>query len=217
MATPNANSSEALSGEILAQAGRECDEILRRAQREAESLLAAAEAEAGDIRRDKLEAARAEAARRSELILATVPVAAGRLRAERIEAILENIRETARRQLESRRVDAHETAVALAAEAVQRMPGVDFILKLSAADGAAFGGNLTSEIVQRVGRSPLHLTVSADATMTGGGVIVQSADGLRIWDNRLASRLERLWPELRREIAVRIGLVEIDAPSGGAA
>ena len=61
MATPNQNSPDVLSEEILAEAGRECDEIIRRAQQESESLLAAATAEADKIRREKLAAARAEA------------------------------------------------------------------------------------------------------------------------------------------------------------
>jgi len=217
MATPNANSPEVLSEEILAEAKRECDEILRRAQRESESLLATATAEADKIRQEKLDAARAEAARRSELMLATVPVEAGRLRAARIEAILENIREAARRQLESRHFDGYETMVALAAEAIRRMPGTDFVLKLSAADHAVFGDKLTGEICQRTGRSPLKLAIAADPTVTDGGVIVQDADGLRIWDNRLLSRLDRLWPELRRQIAMRTALVGKNAPAGGAA
>ena len=111
MATPNQNSPEILSAEILAEAGRECDEIIRRAQQEAESLLAAATAEADNIRREKLDAAKAEAVRRSELILATIPVETGRLRSARIESLLENIREEARRQLLARDFDGHETIV----------------------------------------------------------------------------------------------------------
>jgi len=217
MATPNPNSPEVLSGEILAAAGRESDEILRRAQREAESLLAAATAEADKIHREKLDAARAEAARRSELMLATVPVEAGRLRAARIEAVLENIHEAARRQLLSRHFDGHETVVALATDALRRMPGTDFVLKLSAADHAAFGDQLAGEICQRAGRSPLKLAIAADPAVTDGGVMVQDADGIRIWDNRLQSRLERLWPELRRQIAMRTALVEKNGPAGGAA
>jgi vacuolar-type H+-ATPase subunit E/Vma4 len=217
MATPNTNSPEVLSGEILAQAGRECDEILRRAQQESESILAAAEAEAGKIRREKLETARVEAARRSELILAAVPVEAGRMRAERREVILENIREEARHQLSAGNFDNRETVVVLASAAINQIPGTDFVLKLSAADYAAFGGRLGDELCQRLGRSPLNLALSADSMVTGGGVIVQSADGLRIWDNRLESRLERLWPELRRQIALNTGLVEKQASTGGAA
>jgi vacuolar-type H+-ATPase subunit E/Vma4 len=217
MATPNANSPEVLSGEILAEAGRKCDEILYRARQVAESLLATATAEADKIRKDKLDAAKAEAARRTELILATVPVEAGRLRAARTEAILENIREAARRQLQSHHSERHETVVALAGDGLRRMPGTDFTLKLSAADHAAFGDKLTEEICRRAGRSPLKLTAVADPAVTDGGVIVQAGDGLRIWDNRLLSRLERLWPELRRQIAVRTGLVEKHTPTGGAA
>lgn len=216
MATPNPETPEILSEEILAQAGRECDEIRRRTQREAESLLTAAKAEADKIRAEKLEVTRAVAARRSELILATVPVEAGRLRAERTEAILEDMRKAARLQLESRHFDVHETVVALAAEAIRRMPGTGFVLKLSTADHAAFGDKLDGEICRRIGRSALQLAISADSKVTDGGVLVEDADGLRLWDNRLQSRLERLWPELRRQIALRTGLVEKNAPTGGA-
>lgn len=207
MATPNPNAPEILSEEILAQAGRESDEILRRAQQEAESLLTAAKAEADKIHAEKLEAARVEATRRSELILATVPVEAGRFRAERTEAILESIRESARHELQSRHANNYETVVALAAEAIRRMPGANFVLKLSAADHAAFGNKLEREICQCTGRSALRLAISADPKAANGGVLVEDADGLRVWDNRLLSRLERLWPELRRQIALHIGLV----------
>jgi vacuolar-type H+-ATPase subunit E/Vma4 len=217
MATQNSNSPEVLSREILAAAGRECDELLHRARQTAESLLAAATAEAARIRREKLDAARAEATRQTELVLATIPVEAGRLRAARTEALLENIRETARHQLESCHFDGHETVVALAAEAIRRMPGTDFVLKLSAADHTAFGDKLPEETRQRAGHLPLKLTAVADPTVTDGGVIVQDAGGLRIWDNRLLPRLDRLWPELRRQIALRTGLVEKNTPTGGAA
>jgi len=217
MATPNPNSPEVLSGEILAAAGREGDETLRRARQDAESLLATATAEADKIRLEILNAARAEAVRRSELTLATVPVEAGRLRTARIEAILENIHEAARRELSSRCPERHETIVALAAEAIGRMPGTDFVLKLSAADHAALGDKLAGEICRGSGRSSVKLAVSADPTVADGGVIVQDADGLRIWDNRLLSRLERLWPELRRQIAVRTALVRKNERTGGAA
>jgi len=206
MATPNPNTPDVLSEEILAEALRECDEIIRQAQKESEALLAAATAEADKIRRDKLDAARAEAARRSELALATIPVETGRLRSARVESILKNIHDETRRQLLARNFDCHETVVTLAAEAIRRMPETDFVLKIPAADHAAFGNKLAEEIRQRSGRSPLNLTISADPTMTDGGVIVQDAAGIRIWDNRLLSRLARLWPELRRQIAMQTSL-----------
>jgi vacuolar-type H+-ATPase subunit E/Vma4 len=217
MTPPDQNSPDILSEEILAEARRECDEIIRRARQESESLLAAATAEADKFRREKRDAARSEAARRSESTLATVPVETGRLRSARSEAILESIREEARRRLLALNFDGHETIVALAAEAIRQMPGTDFVLKISAAGHTAFGDRLAGEIASRAGRSPLNITIVADPAMTGGGVLVQSADGFQIWDNRLLSRLERLWPELRRQIAVRISLVGNNEPAGGAA
>ncbi|MDD5141529.1 MAG: V-type ATP synthase subunit E [Verrucomicrobiales bacterium] len=204
-----------MSEAILAEAGVQRDEIIRRAQQESGLILATAMAEADKIRREQMESARAEAARRSELMLATIPVEAGRLRSARIEAILEDIREEARRQLLARNFNGHETVVALAAEAIRRMPGTDFVLKISAADHAAFGDKLAEATEQRAGRLPLNLTIAADSTVTDAGVVVESADGFQIWDNRLLSRLERLWPELRRQIALQTSLVGKIEPVGG--
>ena len=215
MATPNQNSPEVLSDEILAEARRECAEIIRRAQQESSLVLTAATTEAEKIRREKLASARAEAARRCELMLATIPVETGRLQSARLETILESIHEEARHQLLARNFDGHETFVALAAEAIRRMPGTNFVLTISAADHAAFGDKLAGEICQRAGRSPLNLAISADPALTDGGVIVQDTAGIWIWDNQLLSRLERLWPELRRQIAMQTSLVGKNEPKAG--
>lgn len=215
MPAPNPNSPDVLSEEILAEAGRERDEIIRRANQESEALLAAAAAETQRFRREQLDAARDEAARRCELILAAIPVETGRLRAARIEAILEDIHEAARRQLKALHFDCHKSVVALAAEAIRRMPGTDFVLKIAPADQAAFGGALAGEIRLGAGRSPLNITVAADPAITSGGVIVRDAGNFCVWDNRLLIRLERLWPELRRQIAVRASLGENNQAMGG--
>ena len=207
MATLNPNSPEVLRQEILAAAKRDCERILRLAQKTAESYLTRAKAEAEKIQKQKLDTLRAEAVRRSELMMATVRVEIGRLRAERVESILKTIRETARHQLESCDFDSCEIVIALAAEAIGHMPGNDFILKLSAANQAAFEDQLADKISLRVGR-PLKLAVMPDSAMADSGVIVQGDHGRQFWDNRLLSRLERLWPELRRQIAVQTRLVE---------
>jgi len=217
MTSPNHSAPDILSGEILAEARRQCDQIIRQAQAESAALLAAATAEAANIRREKLDSARAEAARRSELTLAAIPVETGRMRSARTEAILESIRETALQRLLARNFDGRETVVALAAEALRRMPATDFALKLSTADYAAGGDRLAEEIRQRAGRPSLNLIISADPAITDGGVIMEGAEGTQIWDNRLTSRLERLWPELRRQIAMQTLLLEKNVPAGGAA
>lgn len=206
MIEPTPNSPDVLCAEILAESRRECGEILGRAKAEAEKIIAEANAEAEKIRRGNRELAQAEAVRRQETILATVAVEAGRLRTAHIEALLESIRLEIQRRLLSQDFNVHEALVTLAAEAIRQMPGNDFVLKISSTDHAAFGENLAGEIARRAGHSPLNLTITADASVADG-VIVQSADGQLVWDNRLSARLERLWPELRRQISIQVALV----------
>lgn len=208
MGTPTHNSPEVLRDEILADARRESDQILRRAQEQAQAILGKATAEAEKVRRDWLDHASTEASRRKELILATVPVEAGRLRSARVEALLQSVcNEIGRRLLTREGFEYRGAIVELAVEAVSKMVGESFVVKLSPGDYTEFGVGLAENISHRVGRSPLNISISADARVTGGGVLVEDTDGRQVWDNRLAARLERLWPELRRQIAVQTGLV----------
>jgi len=215
MAELNQNSPDILCAEILADARREREEILRCAEQEAATMLAAAQAEAEKIRDETQAQARSEAARRKEMTLATVAVETGKLRSARVEALLEAVHAEIRRRLLEQDPEARETVVALATEALCRMPGTQFVLKVSAADQAAFGLELPQEIARRTGRPELNLTVAADGAMTGSGVTIQDASGLLFWDNRLLSRLERLWPELRRQIAVQTSLTGENSTTGG--
>lgn len=214
MTVPPPNSPDVLCAEILAEARRKCGEISRRAKTEADKVLTEANSESEIIRRENREKAQTEAVRRQETILATVAVEAGQLRAAHIEALLESIRLEIQRRLLAQDFNVHETLVTLAAEAIRQMPGNNFVLKISSADHDAFGESLAEEIARRAGRSPLNLAISADATVADG-VIVQSTDGRLVWDNRLSARLERLWPELRRQISIQVALVGENTAQGG--
>jgi vacuolar-type H+-ATPase subunit E/Vma4 len=97
------------------------------------------------------------------------------------------------------------------------MAGEAFVVKLSPADRAGYGAGLAEEIARRVGRAPLSITLSDETTITSGGLIVQDTEGRQVWDNRFVPRLERLWPELRRQIAVQTALVATSGSTGGGA
>lgn len=215
MNPPAPNSPDLLCAQIIADATRESEEIRQRAQKGAESTLATASAEAEKIRREQQEQAQAEAARRRGLILTTATVETSRMRSARVESLLESIHDDIRRQLLARNVDGREIIVALAAEAIRRMPANDLVLKISAASLAAFSAGLAADVSRRADRSALNLAIIADATVIDGGVVIESADGGQIWDNRLSTRLERLWPALRREIAARTALVSDEVVKGG--
>jgi vacuolar-type H+-ATPase subunit E/Vma4 len=217
MADDSLNSTDGLCAEILATARRESEAILERAKGEASSLLDTASAEAKKTRGERRAAAQAEGSRRTELILATVAVETIRLRSAHIESLLESVRQEVRRRLMSQTLDAREIVVALAVAAVQRMWGVDFTLIVGASQQSKLGDNLASAIAERAGKAGLHLEVAADPGMNDAGVVLRSADGLQIWDNRLLERLERMWPELRCQIAARASLLGEDHSIGGGA
>jgi len=200
------DSSEILREEILVDARREGEEIIIRARQEAEAFLTGSAAEADQESQERLDQARSEAARRSELILATVSVETGRLRAARIEALLETVyKEACQRLLDRKGFDYHETLVALASHAISRMAGAAFVAKVSEEDYTILGDRLADEIAKRVGR-PVSITISYEPDIANG-VILKDGEARQMWDNRLGKRLERLWPELRRQIAVQAALV----------
>ena len=82
----------------------------------------------------------------------------------------------------------------------------EFVVKLSEADQTILGDGLAEEIARRVGRS-VSITILHEEDIIGGGVVIEDAEARQVWDNRLLKRLERLWPELRRQIAVEASFV----------
>ena len=216
MDATNSNSADRLCAEILADAKRQGDEVLSRADAEAGSITAAAAADAGKWLEERRRQARAAAAHRKETILATVAVETERLRSARIEALLQSIHEAIRQRLLTPDVDARAIVLSLAADALRHSTGRDFVVKISPAAFAAFGQRLGHDLAQQAGCDGRDLAVRADDAVSGAGVVIQSADGLLVWDNRLLSRLQRLWPELRRQIAGRLGLATDAQSTAGA-
>jgi len=215
MAT-NEESAGVLREEIIAEGRKQSEGILERARQQADDILATATAEADKVREEQLERGRTEAARRRELILATVPVEAGRLRVARVESLLESVNEEARGWLLAHDgFKYREAVVTLAALAASHMEGVAFVVRVSEADQALLGDGLAEEVTRRIGRSSLDLTVTYEPEITArSGVIVEDAEGRQMWDNRLLKRLERMWPEMRRQIAVETSFVP-RSESGG--
>lgn len=202
------DSAEALRGEILEEARKEADQILDRARKEAEGILEAAAGEASKVREEELDRARKEAQRQRESIVSTVPVEAGRLRVGRIESLLDAVFDGARTRLLARDgFDYHEAIVELAAGAIGRMTGLSFTARVPEADRLLLGNGFCEEVAHRIDKASLSLAVSFDPEMVQGGVIIEDAGVSQVWDNGLIARLERMWPELRWQIAEQASLV----------
>jgi len=203
----NQDSAGKLSAEILADARRRAEEIDVRAYKDAEAFLAGSASEADKVRQIIFDQAHAEAARQSELILATVPIEIGRQLLARVEALLESVHDEACQRLVARDgFEYRETVIALASDAIRQMAGIEFVVKLSGADQTIVDDGLAEDIVRRAGRS-VSISIDREEDIIGDGVIIEDAGARQVWDNRLLKRLERLWPELRRQIAVQAALV----------
>lgn len=210
--TPETNLCEA----ILREATSRAEEIILRAKAQAAELIAQAESDAENTRREERAAAEAEAACRREGILAAVPIEASREHGSRVALLAQTIFEQARQKLVARQdYDYRASLVALAAEALSFMPGDAFVIRLSPRDRAALGKGLATEIADRACLRPENISLEDDPAITDGGLVVQDAEGRRVWDNRLPQRLERMWPELRRQIAVRAAWVAENPAAGG--
>ncbi len=209
MPTPSPDAPEALCREILDEAARQGEAILERARGEARAILAEAEQEAARLASATREAARAEAQRRKEAILATVPVEAGRLWSARLEALLQSIRDAARDRLRVRDGGEYRAAIVrLAVDALAGMAGDSFILKTSPASRRVLQDSVAEQIRQRAARPVLTLEVREDPALRDDAIVLQDGEGRQLWNIAPEARLERLWPELRRQIVANTGLGE---------
>jgi len=216
MAENEQHPQDVLRGEILADAQRQADRALQRARKEAAGIAEAAEAELEEWRTQQLDIARAEAQRRSNMILASLPVEIGRMRANGLESALQSIYDEVRQQLMAcDGLDYRQTLINLSAEAIRTMTGSGFTITLPEADRKLLGEAEVESIKRLANRPDVKLTLVFDPESMDAGPVVHTDDGDEYWDNRLAEKLERLWPMLRREIAVQAALIEtVDARSG---
>lgn len=198
---------ELLRGEILNEASRQREEILNRARDAARQALEEAEQTAKKMVEEKLNAAHAEGERRTESILATVKVESTRMRAEKTEEVLQSIHDQALERLRQRDGPDHESFAILTAQALSRMKGHSFVLRVSSHDLAALGEGPAQEIAQRLGNSDLHLEIRADPSIAKGRWLLQDEEGRQLWELGHEARLERLWTELRRFVAAEAKLM----------
>jgi vacuolar-type H+-ATPase subunit E/Vma4 len=216
METPNPNAADNLRREILEEARRQQEEILRVAHREAEAILARAQEEAAQVRRVQMEVAQVAAKQQVEAILATVAVEIGRRRAMRIEELLQSTHDDARERLRAHTdFDLRRCIVSLATEALGQMQGNAFLLKVSPKDCSALGDGLAEEIQRCSTRPAFALQVFEDSNRAAAEVVIEDHVGRQSWNIGLEARLERCWPELRRQIAAHLPFVEPDNKERG--
>lgn len=208
-AIPGRDPRQVLRQEIIGDARRQAERVLRRARQECENIMATARSEAEKESRQMLDRARATAARRVALALARIPVETGRLRAAHVELLLERVRAESRDRLAAAREEPEERSslLALASEAMRGMEGESFVMRLAPGGRQALGEEWLPALRAQAGKAGIAVTLGEPLARGENGVIVSDATGRQVWDNRVAARLERLWPALRIAVAERLGLL----------
>ena len=194
-----------LVGEVIAEAEREAASLVEGARQDGLRLRAEAAREADALAARQLEQGRLEAERRRALILATVPLQANRLVQLRIEGMLAEVAEQVRQRLLTLdRAARTDVTIRLAADAMQRLGDDGVVVKLAPEELALDRARLRDAIAAAGGRDASRISVVVAPELSGPGPWVESADGHRVWDNRLLERLTRLWPALRSQVAARL-------------
>jgi len=190
----------ALAEEILSDARRQADRKVDRAKKRAERLLRNAGTQAEEVKRKADAAARERAERQGRRVLADLPhqeqVRTLRVKEEVVGRIFDEALEAARTVGEGESLAA---LVRLSRDAAAAMNGDRFMVELSPADADRFG----RAVAERLAAEGVAVEVAPSADVPGG-VVVRTGNGRQMVDNTFATRVQRVRPRLRAQIAEQI-------------
>jgi len=189
-----------LRDEILSDAKRKAERALTRARRDADKARRQAETDQESEREQGLARAGERAAVQSRAVLATVAQEVRRRRLLAREEIIDRCLDEALTAAEDLPAeDSRRSLGELLAEALAALGPGESTIRVRPAD-LDF---LSSQCLTALGIESAPLTVVADTTIAGG-VVAESHDRLRQFDNTYATRRKRLRERLRTLLAGEI-------------
>ncbi|MFM1945606.1 MAG: hypothetical protein RI897_4588 [Verrucomicrobiota bacterium] len=210
------NSSERLCESVLVEARERVHGLTVEAQQRAGEILSQAEEEGRGLVRAAEEEAAAEGARKRAALLAAVSVRVERRRSAHVEGVLEGIR----RDLVGRVADEGSVLFRCCVlrgvrEAVGRMDGDEFVVCALAGTWERLGSVCMDELRGLGGEVGVSMRVVEDAGCVEGEVVVRDGVGRRIWRVDPLARVERAWPDLRRQVVAVLGWESADSGCEG--
>ena len=196
--SPEQNGIQALTSAIQEEATEEANRILADARTEARSLREQARAQAEAEREAILQRARREAEAFHEHTVAAAQLEAQKLKLRRREQLLERAFAEARRQLVSapQWPEYGKIARDLLREAVERLDAEELVLRADEETRRVLSEQGLANLEKELG---VHLRVGEPITQSSG-IVVETVDGHRRYDNTLETRLARMRGHLRTPI-----------------
>jgi len=187
-----------LSNAVLSDVRGDAERIVADARQKAEELRRQAEGQAQAERAKVLERARLEAERVRGQAAAATQLQARTMELEQREKTLEAVFEVARQKLASiqKSADYEKTASMLLKESLVQLGAPAVRLRADATTRKLLSGSIADQHANELGIQIQWGDNLAGAT----GVIVETEDGRRQFDNTLESRLRRMQPALRAPV-----------------
>lgn len=198
---PRADDDQALQeaiGAILDEARKKAAQIIADAEAQAIALSQQEDAQTAASCEAILERARQEARALQDQAVAAARLEAQALHLKRREQLFERVFTLARERLASitRRPDYGDVARRLVREAVARLDAAELVVRADAQTRLV----LDDETLAELGGA-LNVRLRAGEPLTNGvGVIVETADGRRRYDNTFEARLAHLQNSLRPSV-----------------
>ncbi len=189
----------ALEIAIIAEARAEVEHLLGEAEAQAQRIRREAEAQSAAEREALLQEAAAQATALGESTVARAQLEAQRLKLRRREALIVTVFEAAAQRLPAllEAPGYTETVAALVRDGVERLNvRTNLILCVDSQTGAHLGADHLAALSAELG---VTLTLGAPLEL-GVGVMVETPDGHRRYDNTLSARLNRMREALRAPV-----------------
>ena len=187
-----------LSRAVLNDVQDEAEQILDQAKTKIEGIKQRAKQQA-EAERDKiLEQASVEAERMRSQAVATSQLKARTMVLEQREKLLEEVFETAKQRLSTvlRGSDYEKTAQRLLEEAIYQLSAESAVVRADKETMKA----LSTSVIEKISKETQIKIKLGDPLEKGLGVIAETEDGHRQYDNTLETRLKRMQDTLRSSV-----------------
>jgi V/A-type H+-transporting ATPase subunit E len=205
------DSATRLEQELLGDARRQAERIVARARMQAAKAAAALEADTGSRRETQLAEARCEAEAQARAVAAGARLERRRRWLCRREQAFDALFATVLADLEAGRLSDRDRSLRqLLREALEAIGPGSVVVRVGPPSAALLSEAVIAEVRAQVwpqASSATGIRRLVEDTLRPG-VVVESADGLRAFDNTYATRLERLRGPLRALVAKSIPATE---------
>jgi len=198
--SPQQDNIQALENAIMAEARREMRQLLDKAQREAAQIKQQAQAQLGPECQTILQQAHEEADTIQTQAVASAQLEAQTLKLQRRERLLASVFETAQQQLQT----IPQSSDYVYADIVRRLIQ-EAVKHLRANELRILADPVTQAILTPAMLDELNTTLGiklqlGDTRSQGTGVVLETLDGHRRYDNTLETRLARMIESLRAAV-----------------